>query len=409
MTLLWADMANEQVDQILRVLHVYRTYFPDSQGGLEEVIRQICINSKQHGIESRIFSLSHEALPLIVRREEARVYRSHLDFEIASCGVSFRGLRTFRRLVKWADIVHYHFPWPFADFMHFMAQVNKPTLLTYHSDIIRQRLLGKLYQPLMRRFLSSVDRIVCTSPNYFATSNVLTDFAEKVEVVPIGLNENSYPQPSANKIEQVQDQYGRDFFLFVGVLRYYKGLHILLNAIKNADFKVVIVGSGPTERGLRRQANELELDNVVFAGSVDEETKVALFQLSLSVVFPSYLRSEAFGVTLLEGAMYQKPLISTEVGSGTSHVNVHNETGLVVSPGSAPELRDAMHRIYNNIDASKLFGKRARARYEQLFTGELMGVRYTKIYRELAHYDGGEPPIRDSDRRIQQLVANDTL
>jgi len=380
---------------------VYRTYFPDSQGGLEEVIRQICINSRQHGVESRVFSLSSEAVPLIVRREEARVYRSHLDFEVASCGVSLRGIKTFRRLVKWADIVHYHFPWPFADFMHFLSGVKKPSLLTYHSDIVRQRILSKIYGPLMHKFLSSVDKIVCTSPNYFATSDVLSKFSQKVEIVPIGLNEDSYPTARPATIAKVEKSFGNNFFLFVGVLRYYKGLHILLNAIAGAHVRVVIVGSGPTELGLRRQANELELDNVVFAGSVDEETKVALFKLAKGVVFPSYLRSEAFGVTLLEGAMYGKPLISTEVGSGTSHVNVHKETGLVVSPGSAPELRDAMQRVDGNRDAAIHYGKRARRRYETLFTGDLMGARYARIYQDLLGEENQD--ITLSESRVHRM------
>ena len=388
----------------MRVLHVYRTYFPDSQGGLEEVIRQICINSKPHGVESRVFSLTSEAHPRVVRREEARVYRAHLDVEIASCSMSFRSLKMFRRLVKWADIVHYHFPWPFADLLHFSGAVSKPALVTYHSDIVRQRMLGKVYAPLMHKFLSSVDRIVCTSPNYFATSDVLSGYADDVEIVPIGLNEDSYPIPTQQETADVAEKYGEGFFLFVGVLRYYKGLHILLNAIKDANFRVVIVGSGPTELGLRRQASELGLDNVAFAGSVDEKTKVSLFKLAKCVVFPSYLRAEAFGVTLLEGAMYGKPLISTEVGSGTSHVNIHDATGYVVSPGSAPELRAAMRRIDTNTDATLLLGKRARQRYEQLFTGELMGSRYTRIYRELLNIEGGEPAIETSKSRVESIA-----
>ena len=94
------------------------------------------------------------------------------------------------------------------------------------------------------------------------------------------------------------------------------------------------------------------------------------------IVFPSYLRAEAFGVTLLEGAMYGKPLISTEVGSGTSHVNVDGETGIVVTPGSSKALRHAMDQLYTRPEMAALMGKRARKRYEQLFTGELMGRRY---------------------------------
>jgi len=382
----------------VRILHVYRTYFPDSQGGLEEVIRQICINSARHGVTSRVFTLSEDRATTEVERPEAMIFRAPLHAEIASCGLSMSALGLFREQTDWADIIHYHFPWPFADFLHFAGRVKKPSVVTYHSDIVRQRLLGVAYAPVMRRFLASVDRIVCTSPNYFATSDTLTRFSDKVEIVPIGLNESSYPTADSVTDESIRTTYGDNYFLFVGVLRYYKGLHILIEAMRGADYNVIIVGSGPTELELREQASAGNLSNVIFAGSVDDDTKVALFKQAKGVVFPSYLRSEAFGVTLLEGAMFARPLVSTEVGSGTSHVNVHGETGYVVTPGSAPELRDAMDRLHNSPDIAELLGRRARERYEQLFTGELMGARYTGIYRQLLGSDQGEPVIEETTK-----------
>src|SRR5690606_1882198 len=115
-----------------------------------------------------------------------------------------------------------------------------------------------------------------------------------------------------------------------------------------APYRIVIAGSGPIEGELKRQAAELNLRNVHFLGHVSDREKVALFKLSRAVVFPSYLRSEAFGVTLLEGAMFGRPLISTEIGSGTSHVNIHGETGLVVPPGSPKALRAGMDRLYED-------------------------------------------------------------
>ena len=367
----------------VRVLHVYRTYYPDSQGGLEEVIRQICLNNKFLGVESRVLSTGSKPGKTIVHREEALVYRPARSLEIASCSMSLSAFSHFKRLVKWADIVHYHYPWPFADLLHFAARVKKPTVLTYHSDIVRQQFLSKLYAPLMKRFLSSVDRIICTSPNYFATSATLCNFADKVQVIPIGIREDSHPEPAAISTQRMEQQFGRDFFLFVGVLRYYKGLHLLLDAIKNAPYKVVIVGSGPTESELKRQSKALDLDNVVFAGHLLDEDKVNLFKLCRGVVFPSYMRSEAFGVTLLEGSIYGKPLISAEIGSGTSHVNINGETGIVVTPGSPKALREAMDRLHFNPDLARRLGQGARERYERLFTGELMGKRYNRLYLEL--------------------------
>ena len=368
----------------MRTLHVYRTYFPDSQGGLEEVIRQICLSTSAEGVESRVFTLSTHPKPAVVQRDECGVHRFPRTFEIASCGVSVSALAGFRRLVRWADVVHYHFPWPFADVLHLLGQVRRPSVLTYHSDIVRQKGLLRLYRPLMNRFLDSVDCIVPTSPNYFATSDVLGRFSEKVEVIPIGVDDASYPPVDPSLKNSLNQQVGEDFFLFVGVLRYYKGLHILLDAVQGTDLPVVIVGAGPVEQELRERVVRQKLDNVRLLGRVDNEQKVALIDLARAIVFPSYLRSEAFGVTLLEGAMSRKPLISAEIGTGTSYVNIHGKTGLVVPPADARSLREAMQSLQQNSGLARRMGAAARERYQELFTGKLMGRRYARLYEKLS-------------------------
>ncbi len=367
----------------MRILHVYRTYFPDTQGGLEETIRQICLSTQALGHTCEVFTLSDNPEPAVVERPEARVTRVKKHVEISSCSISLTGLQTFKERVAEADIVHYHTPWPFADVLHFASGHDKPSLVTYHSDIIRQRVLGLLYKPLQSRFLSSVNQIVCTSPNYFVTSDVLSEHSDRVGVIPIGLDERSFPTVLDSELFETRARFGSDFFLFVGVLRYYKGLHILLDAIKDAPYKVIIVGSGPIENELMAQAKRLGLTNVVFTGYIEESTKAALFKLAKAVVFPSYLRSEAFGVTLLEGAMHSRPLISTEVGSGTSHINVHNETGLVVAPGSVKSLRRAMDQLHHHPEKAQEMGRNARKRFEAHFTADVMGERYSRQYAEI--------------------------
>lgn len=380
----------------LQVLHVYRTYFPETQGGLEEVIRQICLTTKELGLDSKVLALSPNPSTTPIERPEATVHQTKLWFEVASCGFSATAFSEFRRLAQWADVVHFHFPWPFADILHLTTRINKPCIVTYHSDIVRQKFLGALYRPLMVRFLRAVDRIVCTSPNYFATSDILSEFQHKVDIIPIGIDKESFPPNSESTLNQMRSRYGENFFLFVGVLRYYKGLHILLDAIKEQPYRVVIAGAGPTEQELRAQAKQLGLTNVSFAGYVSDQEKAALFKLSKAVIFPSYLRSEAFGVALLEGAMYSKPLISTEVGSGTSHVNIDQKTGIVVAPGSAPALREAMSQIHYRPELARSMGRRALERYNKLFTGHLMGLRYKKLYDELL---GKPESLLDSNRK----------
>ncbi len=367
----------------MRVLHFFKTYLPDSVGGIEQVIYQLCQSGIAHGIQSEVLTLSANPHPLEVMVADHKVHRARLDIQLASTGFSYSVLQRFRELAAQADVINYHFPWPFMDLVHFTARINKPTVVTYHSDIVRQKHLLRLYSPLMRRFLGQADRIVAASPNYLATSEVLKHYRNKTVVVPYGLDKSSYPVPTTTCVEGWRQRFGERFFLFVGVMRYYKGLHILLEAAQGNGYPIVIVGAGPLEQELREQAAALGLHHVHFVGRLGEEDKVALLQLCEAILFPSHLRSKAFGISLLEGAMYGKPMISSEIGTGTSFINIHNETGLVVPPSDPLAFRAAMRTLWDNPLQAQAMGQKAALRYEQLFTAEQMSLQMAQIYREV--------------------------
>jgi glycosyltransferase involved in cell wall biosynthesis len=367
----------------MRVLHFFKTYLPDSVGGIEQVIFQLCESGALHGVEGKVLTLSTDPTPPVMQIAQHEVHRARLDIQFASTGFSWSVFKQFRELAAEADVVNYHFPWPFMDLVHFASGLNKPSVVTYHSDIIRQKHLLKLYRPLMNRFLHSADRIVAASPNYLHTSDVLQQFQHKTRVIPYGLNKAGYPLPNNNRTAHWRKKLGDKFFLFVGVMRYYKGLHILLDALKDLDYPTVIVGAGPLEAELHAQAIALGLRNIHFLGRLGDEDKVALLQLSYAIVFPSHLRSEAFGISLLEGAMYGKPMISSEIGTGTSYINIHNETGLVVPPSHPLAFREAMRTLWENSGLAAQMGEKAQARYQNLFTADEMGRKWAALYDEL--------------------------
>ncbi|MEM4989268.1 glycosyltransferase family 4 protein [Collimonas sp. H4R21] len=372
----------------MRVLHFYKTYQSESYGGIEQTIYQLCKCSSASGVESEVLTLSDDPDPAELMYEGHKVHRVKLDLQIASTGFSLSALKRFAQLAAEVDIVHYHFPWPFMDLAHFVTRMNKPSVVTYHSDIVRYKTLLQLYRPLMHRFLSSVDAIVATSPNYLQTSSVLAGYKDKTQVIPIGLDKNNYPTPSTERMEKWQKQIGGRFFLFVGAIRYYKGLHILLDAARGTDYPIVIVGAGPIEQELKQRVQEQGLRNVIFLGIVDDEDKVALLQLCYAIVFPSHLRSEAFGISLLEGAMYGKPMISSEIGTGTSYINNHRETGLVVPPSDPDAFRLAMQQLWDDPELARTMGARAQARYQKLFTARVMGEGYASLYRDVLQMHG---------------------
>ena len=366
----------------MNVLHVYRTYFPDTQGGAEESIRQMTQSTSALGVNNRVLTLQRVPGENRLEVTGTQVWRARRQFSLQSCDVGFGMVPQFRELQNWCDLVHYHFPWPFADMLELFAG-RKPYVVTYHSDIVRQARLGWLYRPLMKHFLNSARRIVATSPDYAASSRVLADYQDKLAVIPLGIDEGSYPSVQPQTLQQVEQQCGRDFFLFVGVFRYYKGLDVLVESLKGAGHRVVIAGTGPEEVALKERISTMGLDNVMLTGWVSDEFKVALFQLCRAVVLPSSMRSEAFGMTLLEGAMFGKPLISASIGTGTSYVNHDGETGLVVEPGSPPALRKAMDYMSDNPAEAVQMGLNARIRYEQHFTGSVVGEGYYALYEQV--------------------------
>lgn len=372
---------------MIRVLHVYRTYFPDPPGGLQEAIRQICIATGRQGVENQIFTLSPNPRPATLDRPEARVTRCRSWAAPASCDLGALGaVLSFAKLSRQSDVVHYHFPWPFADLLHPFVPANKANIITYHSDIVRQRTLKGLYSPLMHRMLKTKDAIVATSPEYAATSSVLTDHrhAERVRVIPLGIHEESYPRLGDDNIQQrLGLNTGEDYFLFVGVLRYYKGLHHLVRAAVRLKAKIVIAGTGPEGFNLKLQADQLGLDNLVFAGQVSNDEKVALLRHCKAVVLPSHLRSEAFGMVLIEAGMYGKPMVSCELGSGTSYANVDGETGFVVPPENPEALHAALKTLLDDRAIAEKFGRAARRRYEALFSGPALGKAYKELYKDI--------------------------
>ena len=62
----------------------------------------------------------------------------------------------------------------------------------------------------------------------------------------------------------------------------------------------------------------------------------------------------------MEAACVGKPMISCEIGTGTTFVNRADETGLVINPGSSKELRKAMDFLLENPEIVKKFGQNAK-------------------------------------------------
>ncbi|WP_342617369.1 glycosyltransferase [Rhodoferax sp. GW822-FHT02A01] len=351
---------------------------------MQEAIRQICLATSGYGVESKVFALSPNPIPKVVLNGPSETVRSKSWMAPASCDIGgFDSIAEFLNLAEWADVIHFHFPWPFGDILNFFRRANKPAVITYHSDIVRQRVLNMVYRPLMLRTIRSMAAVVATSPAYAKTSPVLLQDvpSDKLHTIPLGIVDRRDTSIQSEDGSGPVAGESVPFVLAIGVLRYYKGLHTLIQAALEIKGQIVIAGSGPEGEALKELAQRLGAHNVTFLGQVTEERRDDLLRQCRAVVFPSHMRSEAFGMVLVEASMFSKPMVCCEVGSGTSFVNEDGVTGLVVPPESPQEFASACNRLLTDQRLAKKMGDAARARYERLFSGEALGGAYCNLYR----------------------------
>ncbi len=375
---------------------MYKTSSVCTRGGIEEVIQQLTLETTALGVNNRVICLSKDyQTKTIIKTKWATVYCYPLTVEVASCGFSWALLKEFKGLTAWADVVHNQFPWPFADMLALICQnKNTPYIISYQSDIVRQSGLFKLYKPLMNRYLRGAKAIIASSPKYIESSPVLNKLNQPVQFIPNGIGESQNAESYQIDRERIKKTHGDSFFLFIGVFRYYKGISYLLAAAKETGLPVILVGSGAEEDEIRKYIKVNDLHNVSLLGNVSDSEKYALISLAAALVLPSSERSEAYGMVLVEAARQGLAMISTELGSGTSYINIHNKTGLVVPPKNSKELSKAMCYMTNNPDTVKQMGELARQRFKQYFTASQMGTSYVDLYQQVLN----DSEIKESGR-----------
>jgi rhamnosyl/mannosyltransferase len=301
---------------------------------------------------------------------------------VASTPLSVSLFRHLRR--QRPDVTHLHFPYPVGEVAHYLSGRSRHAVMTYHSDVVRQKAALCLYKPLMWRVLHSVDRIIVGSPNYLASSSTLQRFASKCKVVPYGIDRRPFLNADPVAARRLRELHGGGpLLLFVGVLRYYKGLEYLLEAMTSISAKLLIVGEGPLGSSLRAQARALGLGHkVLLTGRVRGEDLPAYYRAADVFVLPASERSEAFGLVQIEAMTCATPVVCTELGTGTTFVNRHQESGLVVPPKDARALARAINRLLSDEPLRRRLAEGALER-SSLFTAERMLAGVRQVYDEL--------------------------
>jgi len=369
----------------MHILHIYKDYYP-VLGGIENHVRDLSEALVAHGHRVTVLVTSLDRRTLIEHPQPGlTVIKAARALHLASTPISPEQLRQAGRLH--ADLVHLHFPYPPGDLAYLALPERPPLVITYHSDIVRQRSLLRAYRPLLLWTLRRAVRIIATSPNYLISSAFLRRHAAKCAVVPLGIDAARFAQ-AEDRGSRIEDRYGaildhQPLLLFVGRLRYYKGLHILLEAMPQIGARLLIGGDGPERARLEAQAARLGVaDRVHFLGNIPDADLPALYHAADVFVLPAHLRAEALGLAQIQALASGVPCVSTELGTGTSFANQHGETGLVVPPGDPAALAQAINALLADPSMRQRMGEAGRQRVAALFTREQMVAGNEAVYRE---------------------------
>jgi rhamnosyl/mannosyltransferase len=380
----------------MHILQIYKDYYP-VLGGIENHVRDLseALVNRGHRVTVLVTSLDRRTL-IEHPQPGLTIIKAARALHLASTPISPEQLRQARRLRP--DLVHLHFPYPPGDLAYLAVPGRPPLVITYHSDIVRQQTLLRAYRPLLAWTLRRAARIIATSPNYMASSPFLRRHAAKCAVVPLGIDASRFApadhrplaEDRGSRIEDRQPSIldplssilnPQPLLLFVGRLRYYKGLHVLLDAMPQIPATLLIGGDGPERDNLVAQAARLGVaGRVRFLGDVPDSELPALYRAADVFVMPAHLRAEALGLSQIEALASGVPCVSTELGTGTSFANQHGATGLVVPPGDPAALAQAINTLLADPDMRRRMGLAGRQRVAALFTQEHMVAGNEAVY-----------------------------
>jgi rhamnosyl/mannosyltransferase len=286
-----------------------------------------------------------------------------------------------------ADLVVIHEPNPMGLLAYFLARPSGRLVVWFHSEVVRPGWKYRaFYRPFLRYALDRADRIVVASPTLAATSDQLKPWQSKCVVIPYGIKGDTQPVSAAvaARAEAIRREHSRPIVLFVGRHVAYKGLSTLIDAMRELPAVALLVGDGPERLRLEGQAASRDLgDRVKFLGEVDDTELAALYRACDVFVLPSTTRQEAFGVVQIEAMARGKPVVSTDLGTGTAWVNQHGQNGFVVPPGDARALADALQQLLSEPALRESLGSAGRRRWASTFTVDRMIQSTLALYEQV--------------------------
>lgn len=333
---------------------VVNKMYPPEIGGVEVVAKVIADTLSENGNEVVVLTFNKQNELSEEYIGNTKVVRLPSVFIKDSVRISLAYKKKFKEFSENAEVVIFNFPSGLPElFADLYKKQKAKKICFYHADVVERKFIGWLYNNLIvKRFLNVMDTIITTSPNMATSSTHLKRHADKIKVIPLFVDTSHFyprdPEVKRRELLLSLPRETRKIVMYIGRLAKYKGLEYLIRAMKflNKEYSLVIIGEGPLKEELVAIVRENLLeDRVLFLKHVPYSELPYYYSAANVFVLPSINRAEAFGLVALEAMACGTPVITTELGTGTSYHNVSGKTGLVVPPKNSKALAEAIKQI----------------------------------------------------------------
>jgi len=374
----------------MEILHLGK-YYPPEPGGMEVVVKSF---AEATACELRNYSLvASKAGPTRIEKSggaTVHYLRERGTFLLAPILPSLpRILHRLRKERRFqAILLHYPNPMAVAALALSLLFLRKreKIVVWHHADVLLddgwKRALYALFRPIEEFVFRRTDAFVAATPHHIACSDTFRRFADRTSIIPYAIPNRWFEVSGDEKdaARRLWESLGGKFLLFVGRLVPYKGLDTLIRAADRIQCRIVVIGTGPLEGALRKEIAARGLsDRVVLLGKVDD---LRPYYLGCDFfVLPSVSTLEGFGIVQIEAMGVGKPVVSSDLPSGVTYVNVHGETGLTFHVGDDAAFAEACNRLLRDEELRVRLGENARRRTFEKFSYTAMRDAAVPFFR----------------------------
>ena len=370
----------------LRVLMLNLEY-PPLGGGAAPVTRGLARALVGRGHQVDIVTMGYRGLPEIendggvqvfrVPAARSRVELSYVHELATYVWSALRKANALSRAFAY-NICHCHFIVPTGIIPYLLSNAGSfpPYVITSHGSDIpgfnpdRFKLIHRITPPLLRRVLRRSSGVIV--PSAALQGMIREQFAHDVPAltrIPNGISLDQFThQPKESRILVATRLFER------------KGVQHVISALADINaqgYLLEVAGDGPSRGQLERQARQLGVP-ARFHGWLSQASLNPLYERSRIFVLAS--SSDNFPVSLLEAMTARCAVITTRSGGCPEVVG---DAGLVVEPGDARGLREALSRLVREPRFAEELGKRAARRVQEHFGWSSIASRHEDVYAEV--------------------------